>query len=353
MTPRISLGWALTLSLLCGATAWAAGEAKPSKQAPPTRTAAKNPTSKTAVKAPTPTPPATTAATKPASVDDAPQAGTKSYKLRYKFKPGETIRWDVEHRVKVRTTIASSSQADESLASTQTAETLSKSVKVWKVQSVDETGNATFVHSVDHVSMWQKYDGRQETHYDSDTDAVPPPGYGDVAKAIGKPLAELTIDPLGAVVKREEKFVQPTPAPENVTLPLPETAVAVGEEWTAPADISVDLPQQNIRKKIKARQLYRLDSVDDGIANIRLETQLLTPVNDPVIESQLVQSKANGTVRFDIAAGRVLSQQSDVDEHVTGFQGPASNMHYVMRFTEKLLPDENRAALGPKQAKKK
>ncbi|HEV3345035.1 MAG TPA: hypothetical protein VG125_31955 [Pirellulales bacterium] len=293
------------------------------------------------------------AAASPVATEETPPAGTKSYKLRYKFKAGEIVRWDVEHRAKVRTTISASTQSDDSLGNTQTAETLSKSVKIWKVKSIDEKGNVTLVHSVEHVSMWQKFDGRQETRYDSDTDATPPAGYDNVAAVVGKPLAELTLDPLGGTVKREELLTQSAPLPDNVTLPLPEHAVSVGEEWTIPADITVNVPPQNITKKIKARQLYRLASVDDGVATIHLETQVLTPVNDPVVQLQLVQSKANGTVRFDIAAGRVLSQQSDVDEHVTGFQGPASNSHYVTRFTEKLLPDENRAAVGPQPAKKK
>jgi hypothetical protein len=322
----------------------AAGGAKTSKPTQPARTAAKKTTNSTA-KSPTPVSSAPkTAVTKPTAEDEAPQAGTRSYKLRYKFKPGEALRWEVEHRVKVRTTISES---------TQTAETLSLSTKLWKVQSVDDKGNATLVHSVEHVSMWQKSDGRQETRYDSKTDAVPPPAYESVAKAVGVPLVELTLDPLGTVIKREEQYVQAAPLPENVTLPLPENAVAVGEEWTMPADITINLPAQGIMKKVKARQLYRLESVDDGVAAIHMETQVLTPVNDPVIESQLVQSKANGTVRFDIAAGRILSQQSDIDEHVAGFQGAGSNLHYVMRFTEKLLPDETRSVLGPQPAKKK
>lgn len=339
---------ALIISLCCTLPTFAAGGGKPNKPTPATRTAAKGtatkPTGKTAAPAaPSQSAPSQSAATKTA-VDDAPQAGTKSYKLRYKFKAGETLRWEVEHRVRVRTTIS---------GSTQTAETLSDSTKQWNVGSVDAKGNVTLVHSVEHVSMWQKSDGRQETRYDSKTDTVPPPIYETVAKSVGVPLVELTLDTLGTVVKREERAVQMTPLPEHVTMPLPENAIAVGEEWTNPSDISIDLPAQQISKKIKARQLYRLESVDDGIATIHMETQILTPVNDPVIESQLVQAKTNGTVRFDISAGRILSQQSDIDEQVAGFQGVGSNMHYVMRFTENLLPEQSRTALGPQPARKK
>jgi hypothetical protein len=290
------------------------------------------PTTKTAAKTPPPT----------ANADDkAPQAGTKSYKLRYRFKPGEILRWEVEHRAKVRSTVQ---------GTTQTAETISTSVKIWKVDAVGPEGNAVIVHSVEHVEMTQKYDGRQDIHYSSDSDATPPPSFENVAKAVGKPLAQLTLDPRGTVVKREEHYVQAAPQQENVTLPLPENAVTLGEEWTLPADIVVTLPG-GATKKIKARQLYRLESVDDGVASLHLETQVLTPVHDPQIESQLVQSKASGVIRFDIGAGRIVSQQSDIDEHVHGFQGEGSSIHYVARFTEKLLPDATRAAVYPQAPK--
>ena len=328
---RRQILFVLTIVLVGGSMAFSAppkprGATKavrPAPAPPPTKVAAKPP-----------------AAVKPAE-EDAPQAGTKSYKLRYKFKPGETIRWEVEHRAKVRTTVQ---------GSTQTADTLSSSIKVWNVEGIDEEGNTKLSYSVERVEMRQKYDGRQETHYNSDTDETPPPGYDGVAAAVGKKLAELTLSPLGSVVHREERLVQASPMQENVTLPLPENAVAVGEEWMMPADITVTLPTKTVRK-IKARQVYRLDSVDDGIATIHLETQVLTPLNDPVIESQLVQSKASGTVNFDIAAGRIVAQQSDIDEHVHGFSGPASNLHYVTRFTEKLLPDKSKAAIYPQAVK--
>lgn len=351
---RYSLWLVLALYLTVGSTTFAAGGARTNRPSQPDRTAARRSAPRTATKpAPPPAAGAKKASTKPAAPvtappaaapnaprETAPQAGTKSYKLRYKFKPGETLRWEVEHRAKVRSTVS---------GSTQTAETLSTSIKIWKVDSIDEQANATLAYSVERVKMTQKYDGRQETHYDSETDATPPAGYEGVAAAVGKPLAELTLDALGTVLKREERYVQAAPLQENITVPLPEKALTVGEEWTTPADITVTLPQGST-KKIKARQFYRLESVDDGVATIHLETQVLTPLNDPAIESQIVQSKANGTVRFDIAAGRVASQQSDIDEHVNGFQGPASNLHYVTRFTEKLLPDVSRAALYPQAA---
>ena len=46
---------------------------------------------------------------------------TEKYLLRYRFQPGETLRWQVSHLVDIRTSVSGTSQ---------TAETLSESVKV-------------------------------------------------------------------------------------------------------------------------------------------------------------------------------------------------------------------------------
>lgn len=281
-------------------------------------------------------------ADRPARADETPPAGTKAYALRYKFTPGETLRWQVEHRAQVRTTVA---------GTTQTAETLSRSVKAWTIDSVSDEQTKLIYH-VESVDMRQQFDGRQETTYNSETDETPPPGFADVAKAVGVPLATITLDRRGKVLKCEQKFVQAAPEQEYVTLPLPEGAVAVGEQWFEPADITVNL-KDGRSKKIKARQRYLLKDVSSGVATIQLETQLLTPVRDPEIEAQLVQSKANGIVRFDIDAGRIVSQRSDVDEHVVGFEGDGTSLHYVTRFTEDFLSDSKKTALGPQAPKRK
>ena len=104
------------------------------------------------------------------------------------------------------------------------------------------------------------------------------------------------------------------------------------------------------RNKIQTRQKFTLVKVEHGVATINVDSQVLTPVHDPSIEAQFIQRLSDGTVRFDIVAGRVLSQQLDLDRHVIGFNGAGSSMHYVTRFTEKLLNDESTATTKPKAA---
>ncbi|MCC7083605.1 MAG: hypothetical protein IT427_01200 [Pirellulales bacterium] len=280
-------------------------------------------------------------ATQSAFADESTSAASPDapkYALAYQFKPGETIRTKVLQQVRLDTTIA---------GSTQVAETVSGSVKVWKIVGVDPQGEITFEHSVESVNMLQKVTGRQEVTYNSQTDKHAPPQFQQVAKLVGVPLADVTIDRSGRITKRIEKRANAQiDAQSQMLTPLPADPIAVGEEWNEPVDIVVSL-EAGEKKLIKTRQHYALEKVASGVATISVATQILTPVHDPKVQSQLVQRLTKGTIRFDIDAGRVLSQQIDLDERVLGFQGNDSSLHYLGRFTEQYQPDVPETAAVP------
>jgi hypothetical protein len=272
-----------------------------------------------------------------AAVHCAAAGEPEKYTLRYKFHPGETLRWEVEHRTNVRTTVTK-----ETIA----AETLSLSVKRWKVKEVRTDGTAVFEHSVEWADMRNKTTGRNEVRYDSRKGAKPPPGFESVAKSIGVPMMFVTMDAQGKVLRRNRCVAKSqqsdSTAQEQIeswmTIPMPEKPVAIGQTWTLPLDIDIPIEKGGV-KRIKAIQQFTLEDVKTGVAVIRVSTEILTPINDPAIESQLVQREAAGRVRFDIDAGRIISQQMDIDKHVVGFRGETSSIHYVNRFTERLLTE--------------
>ncbi len=256
----------------------------------------------------------------------------ESYLLRYQFRPGETLRWEVVHLLKIKMTVS---------GTTQTAETASKSVKVWKVLETDESGTATFEHRVEDADMRQKLTGRAETQWKSGGDQEVPGAFQSVAETIDVPLAHVTINRRGEVLKKDVKTEYNGLGKEGkITIPLPEKEVSVGDTWTYPYPIV--LPTNNgMVERIATQQKFRLEDVRTGVATISMQTQVLTPIDDPAIEAQLVQRLSSGEIRFDIDAGRILSQQMDVDKTVIHPQGEQSSMHYMSRFTEKLLKWEN------------
>jgi len=262
-----------------------------------------------------------------AADEKASQDPARKYDLKYKFTPGEVLRALVVHRATVQTTIQGTSQ---------TAETQSKSVKTWQINDVDDDGTVTFVHMVESIDMRQKAQGRKEVRYNSATDDEVPPGYEDAARAVGVPLTIVTMDNRGKILKRQEKRVQPSSISTQMTMPLPRQPIAVGETWSSPIDVDV-VQKDGTTRKIQTRQKFTLEKVLDEVATIAVDSQVLSPIHDPAIEAQLIQRLSTGTIRFDIGAGRVLSQQLDLDRHVIGFSGAASSMHYVTRFSEQSL----------------
>lgn len=254
-----------------------------------------------------------------------------SYRLQYKFSPDEIIRTKVVHLVAIETKVRGVSE---------TAKTRSVSTKAWKITDVDEKGNTTFAYVIEEVSMWQQVSGRQEVRFDSTKDEKPPAEYQHVAESIGVPMATVTIAPNGEIVKREKARAQFNPGIGELTVRLPDHAIKAGTKWTTTGELPVRARPNTPVKRVKIRQVYTLQKVQTGVATISVETQVLTPVNDPAIQSQLVQRIKKGKIKFDVDAGRVISQQMDIDETVIGFSGPESLMKYLARHTEEKVKED-------------
>ena len=265
-------------------------------------------------------------------------ADADEHTLQYKFKMGEVLRYRVKHTANIRSTIEGTSQD---------AESKSESIKAWKVTDVLPSGEMEFVHVVEVVRMSNRVPNRAKTVYDSESGEPPPPGFEQAARAVGVPLSVIRIKPSGEIVHREEKHPQP-PASEDmpITLLLPSGPIAVGEQWDATYDVSAERKSGG-KLQVRTRRVCTLQAVEDDIAKILVDYQILTPVS-PYVESQLVERLTKGTVRFDIPRGRVVSQEFEADRRVLGFAGEASSMHYVSSLEERLLKPGERLARGKK-----
>src|SRR5262249_24862670 len=146
----------------------------------------------------------------------------------YKFHAGEVVQSKVTHLVTVETKIKGVEQI---------ARTRSISTKSWRIEAVEADGSIRFTHYVDDVDMGQSVSGRAEIKYNSQEDKTPPQGYEQVADSVGKPLATVTISPAGREVKRENAQKQFNPGIGELTVPLPDKAVKIGDEWTVPSEV--------------------------------------------------------------------------------------------------------------------
>ena len=256
------------------------------------------------------------------------------YDLRYKFRPGQTLTYDVVHLVTIDTTVQGVSQENHSR---------SKSTKSWTVASETADGQITFTHSILNVDMWSETTGRQAIRYNSRQDDKPPAEYEHVAEKLGKPLSTVTINPFGKIVKRDDDQQQINLGTGGLMVPLPGRPVKVGQKWAEQSAVRVRLEDGQV-KLIKTQQMYQLKKVETGMATISMATQILTPVTDPRVESQLVQRLSKGEIKFDVDQGRVVSKQLDWQQQIISFNGPESNMKYLARLKEELVTPARTAA---------
>ena len=268
------------------------------------------------------------AASVTATAADAPPP--RLHRLEYRFHEGETVTMKVAHRARTETTIS---------GTTQTTETATDSTKRWHVAAVDGQGRATIEHSVEDVSMTSRTSDRGEVRFDSRGTEPPPPGYEGVRESLGRTLSRVVVDRDGRVLSRTDLRPSPEAASGDLmVMPLPEDPVATGAEWTVPQEVVVEVPG-GPRKAVRTRLRYRLESVRDDVATITVDTTVLTPVDDPRLEARLLERIWEGTIEFDLAAGRVASRSTGIDRRVVGFSGQESSVRYRASLEERLVPD--------------
>lgn len=260
-----------------------------------------------------------------------PDADDPPVRLEYRFRAGEEVAMSVSHRARTETTIS---------GTTQSTDTSTDSTKRWRVVAVDERGRATIEHSVDDVTMSSRTSDRGEVRWSSRGDAPPPPGYEGVRERLGRPLSRVVIDSTGRVLSRTDIL----PTPESATgdlmvVPLPDDPVSPGDEWTVPQEVVVEVPG-GPRKAVRTRLRYRLDEVRGDVATIHVDTTVLTPVDDPRVEARLLERIWEGSIEFDVAAGRVTNRSTGMDRRVVGFSGGESSLRYRASLEEDVLPAE-------------
>jgi hypothetical protein len=93
------------------------------------------------------------------------------------------------------------------------------------------------------------------------------------------------------------------------------------------------------RRAVRTRQRYRLESIRDDVAVIAVDTTVLTPVDDPRLQSRLLERIWDGSIAFDITTGRVLRRSTGMDRRVVGFSGQESSVRYKSSLEEELVSD--------------
>ncbi len=252
----------------------------------------------------------------------------QKFTLRYRFDKDEEVRWKVEQIATGRTKVAGK---DESYS------LRTNSTKRWKITSVDSRGNMTFEYMLEKLSLWNKIGEAEPSSYNSDKDVEAPAEFASDAEKVGRVLAKITIDPMGKIVHRDSDLVDSSSfGAGNVTVPFPDQPIAIDHQWSVPQELTARHDDGRV-KQIKWRHLYTLKEVTDQVATIEFKSQILTPIEDPVIRAQIMQKVNSGLITFNLAEGRIVNKEINWDETVQGYAGADSKTEYLARMTESLV----------------
>ena len=251
----------------------------------------------------------------------------QKFKLEYKLKAGQEVRWNVEHVASTKAQIAGQKEESSSRSTSR---------KLWQIRSVDSKGNMTFVHSIEAVNMWQQLGEAEPVTYDSETGEKAPVEFETVTEKIGKPLAVFTVSPQGRVVDRKTSLAQARFGVGEVTVPLPPDSIAIGHKWYVPSQLTAK-DEDGRTLQLKTRLHYELSKVKFPNAYISFRTEVLTPIKSDKVKSQIMQQLTKGYIIFNIKDGLPIHKEIQWDEKVQGYEGDDSYLNYVGKMTERLI----------------
>jgi hypothetical protein len=256
-----------------------------------------------------------------------PVESSEKHLLQYKFKEGEVIKTQVTHLAQTLAKI----EDNEQPSSSRTVST-----KTWKIIGVDAEGAITFEHSVQNVDASQQVGVQDEVRYNSTDKAEVPVQFKEVDAKVDQVISTITMKPNGSVVTRttEDKYARLNIG--EIAVQFPDEAVGVEDQWETTREIYVRREGRG-HQRILVREVFTLKKASAGVAVIDVRNEPLTPIHSPEIESQVMQQMNNGTLRFDMDAGRLLSKEVEWNSTVIGFSGAGSRLEYSARLEEKLL----------------
>jgi hypothetical protein len=278
--------------------------------------------------------------------------------LRYRFTPGETAYF-----VSRNETVRKFTLNARDMQSVDSVDTL----KHYKVLEVTPEGEAQLELMIDRAKM-SVDDGTSKFGYDSTKDKNPPAAFLAVHGTVGRPWLRMTVNSRGETTNHQIPGGMKVPESGDYisrVLPvLPEQPVKIGESWKEPftVDVNVDQLQTEdalpLKMTMRLQRVYKLESVENGIATLALRTEVLTPKRTPKQDVELIQRRFSGSITIDIANGRLLTRDLAIDGAVVGYDGPMSAMSVTMtqkdvcKTAEELKADALKAAETPATAAK-
>ena len=252
----------------------------------------------------------------------------EEYQLRYKFVPQQTL------------TYVSQNDAILSIQYNQDRENpshMEMMIRSMRVTSVGPDGVANLDLSIDRAYMTATSDGKTSV-YDSAHPEKAGEEFAEAQEALRK-STPARVNSLGKVLPVEGAT---DPVVVDLLCQLPEQPVSVGSTWKEKFEsgVQIDAKSQSLMRPLKMERRFVLKSVEGQIATITMTTACLSPLRDPFQESQVMQRKPGGTVKFDIERGCLIERDLRIDDKAVGFQGVGTAMATRSVTIDRLITPE-------------
>lgn len=238
----------------------------------------------------------------------------ETYQLRYKFTPDQVLSYVSQNDA------ALVIQHDQTREEPRHTEMM---IRTMRVTSVGPDGVANLDLSIDRAYMTATSDG-ETVVYNSDHPEKASEEFAEVNEATRKPI-QMRVTSLGKGLPLEG---QADAVSNDLLILLPEEAVSVGGTWKEKFEsgVQIDAKTEKLMRPLKMERRFTLKSVEGDIATIAMTTECLSPRVDPFQESQVMQRKPAGTLKFDIARGCLVDRDMRIDQRSVGFQGVGTSM---------------------------
>jgi hypothetical protein len=243
-------------------------------------------------------------------------AANGSWQLKYKFQQGQDVRFQLE----LDSDIAVQQAGVASKSNYQSA-----FERHFHVSAVEPDGSAVLDLFIDSVQLTYSFDDHPRVTYDTRNEKVSPPqGFERVKDSVGRLLGQAKMSPRGKLVKLTRPLQGASDdSSQNFLDVLPEGPVQLGDQWHDDIQVKIEAAK-NLTQRITIRRRYTLESVDAGVATIRVQSAELTPIEDPRVIAQIAQQTPEGTILFDIEKGMTTARDLRCSRVVPGAAGPGS-----------------------------
>ncbi|HET6422611.1 MAG TPA: hypothetical protein VFG20_02945 [Planctomycetaceae bacterium] len=257
--------------------------------------------------------------------------------FQYQFAAGQYAHFEVDQNHVVQTQF---DQGNERVVNQMLAQ------KNYRVVSVETDGTAVLEPMVSKVRMSAKFNETEPIVYDSTEGGAALPQFQSIQATVGRPVARMTfasngqllkITPLQGAPDQIAKMAAKTDPTANFLVVFPKEPIGAGAVWRDKFTVQVTAGE-GIAPPVKMQREYQITKLNGSVATISLKTSILTPLQNPKAEAQLLTRQLSGTIEFDTARGLILSHTTKAEGNVVEAFGPKTMYYSKMETKERLVP---------------